>query len=40
MIEIGTKKLGMRRWRNQKILSDETLKKSYGEQAIQYFNQV
>ena len=39
MIDIGSIKLGMGRWRNQKILSDETLKNIYGQEAFQYFNQ-
>jgi len=39
MIDIGSKKLGMERWRNQNTLSDETLKNVYGDQAKQYSNQ-
>ena len=39
MINLGSKKLGMSGWRNQNILNEETLKKLYGKQAIQYFNQ-
>jgi len=39
MINLGSKKLGMPGWRNQNILSDETLRNIYGQQAIQYFNQ-
>ena len=39
MINLGSKKIGMQRWRNEKILSDETLKNVYGQQALQYFNQ-
>ena len=37
MINLGSKKLGSPGWRNQNILSDETLKNIYGEQAQQYF---
>ena len=39
MIDLGTKKLGARGWRNQNLLSDETLKTIYGKQALQYLNQ-
>ena len=39
MINIGSKKIGMPGWRNENILSDETLKNIYGKQALQYFNQ-
>ena len=38
MINLGSKKLGMPGWRNQNVLSDETLKNIYGQQAFQYFN--
>ena len=39
MINLGSKKFGMSGWRNQNILSDETLKNIYGPEAHQYFNQ-
>ena len=39
MINIGSKKLGAPGWRNQKMLSSETLKSIYGEQAQQYLIQ-
>ena len=32
-------KIGMSGWKNEKLLSDETLKNIYGKQAFQYFNQ-
>ena len=38
MINFGFKESGIPGWRNQNILNDETLKKIYGKQAIQYFN--
>tara|TARA_Y100001968_G_C19235556_1_gene656703 strand:+ start:235 stop:777 length:543 start_codon:yes stop_codon:yes gene_type:complete len=39
MINLGSKKIVMPGWRNQNILSGETLKNTYGTQAIQYFVQ-
>ncbi len=39
MIDIVSKRLAMTRWRNQNILSDETLKNIYGYQALQYSSQ-
>ena len=39
MINLGLKKSGIPRWRNQNILNDETLKTIYGKQALQYLNQ-
>ena len=39
MINIGSKKIGFSGRRNENILSDETLKNIYGQQAFQYFNQ-
>ena len=39
MIDLGSKKVGMTRLRNQNILSDQTLKNTYGKQAFQYFNE-
>ena len=39
MINLGSQKLGIPGWRNQNILSDETLKNLYGQQAVQYFIQ-
>ena len=39
MINIGSKNLGMTGWRNRNILTEETLKNIYGNQAFQYFNQ-
>ncbi len=39
MINFGSKKVSSSKWKNQKSLSDETLKTIYGQQAIQYFNQ-
>ena len=39
MINLGSKQIGSPGWRNQKILSDETLKNIYGKQALQYFSQ-
>ena len=38
MINIGSKKIGFPGRRNENILSDETLKIIYGQQAFQYFN--
>ena len=38
MINLGGNKIGMPRKRNQNILNEETLKKLYGKQAIQYFD--
>jgi ribosomal protein S18 acetylase RimI-like enzyme len=38
MINLGSKKIGMPGWRNENILSDETLKNIYGQQALQYAN--
>ena len=38
MINLGSQKSGMSRWRNKNILSDETLKNIYGQQALQHFN--
>ena len=40
MINLGSKKFGKSGWRNQKNLSDEILKKLYGQQALQYFSQM
>ena len=39
MINLGSTKIGMPGWKNEKLLSDETLKNIYGQQAFQYFNQ-
>ena len=39
MINLGSTKIGMSGWKNEKLLSDETLKNIYGKQAFQYFNQ-
>ena len=39
MINLGSTKIGMPGWRNEKIISEETLKNLYGQQALQYFNQ-
>ena len=39
MINLGSKKIGMPGWRNENILSDETLKNLYGQEALQYFNE-
>jgi len=39
MMDLGLKKLGMQGWRDGNILTDETLKNLYGQQALQYFNQ-
>ena len=39
MINLGSKKIGMPGRRKENILSDETLKNIYGQQALQYFNQ-
>ena len=39
MIKLGSTKIGMPGWRNENILSDETLKNIYGQQALQYFNE-
>ncbi len=39
MINLGSKKIGMLGRRDENTLSDETLKKIYGQQAIQYFSQ-
>ncbi len=39
MINLGSTKIGMPSWRNEKFLSDETLKNIYGQQSLQYFNQ-
>ena len=39
MINLGSTKIGMPGWRNENILSDQTLKNIYGQQALQYFNQ-
>ena len=39
MINLGSTKIGMSGWKNEKLLSDETLKNIYGQQAFQYFNQ-
>ena len=38
MIDLGSKRIGMSKWRNENILSDETLKNIYGQHALQYFN--
>ena len=39
MINLRSKKIGKPGWENQNILSDETLKNIYGQQALQYFSQ-
>ena len=39
MINLGFKEFGMPGWGNHNILNDELLKKIYGQQAMQYFNQ-
>ena len=39
MINFGSTKIGITGWRNEKMLSDKTLKNIYGQQALQYFNQ-
>ena len=39
MINLGSTKIGMPGWKNEKLLSDETLKNIYGKQSFQYFNQ-
>ena len=39
MINLGSKKLGSSGWKNQNILSDETLRNLYGQQASQFLNQ-
>ena len=39
MINLGSKQIRMPGWRNQNILSDESLKNLYGQQALQYSNQ-
>ena len=38
MINLGSTKIGLPDWKNEKFLSDETLKNIYGQQAFQYFN--
>ena len=40
MINLGSTKFGMPGWKNEKLLSDETLKNIYGQQAFQYVNPV
>ena len=39
MINLGSTQIGMSGWKNEKFLSDETLKNIYGQQALQYFNE-
>ena len=39
MINLGSKKIGMPGWRNENIISEETLNNLYGQQALQYFNE-
>ena len=39
MINLGSTKIGLPGWKNEKFLSDETLKNIYGQQALQYFNE-
>ena len=39
MINLGSKKPGTSGWRNQKNLSDETLKSIYGDHSFQFFCQ-
>ena len=39
MINLGSTKIGMSGWKNEKLLSDESLINIYGTQSFQYFNQ-
>ena len=39
MINLGSTKIGMSGWKNEKLLSDETLENTYGKHSFQYFNQ-